>query len=137
VVNYLFVRNTLMHHPDFLRIVVRYFLVLLALAFIWFLFTQNLVVTTFVIPGICLVALVFDTVLVSVFRGTFVTGYAKYLLFDVLLGLTPIALVAFGLTTWNLLAYISAFAASVFFLGLLVFMRKQVVEEIRKLFATR
>lgn len=135
LVNYLFVRNILIHTTDFLRMVVRYFLVLLALAAIWFLITRNLAVTTFVIPGICLVALVFDTVLLAVFRGTFVTGYAKYLLFDVLLGLAPLALVALGLTTWNVLANISALAASVFLLGLLVFTRKQLVDEIRKLFS--
>lgn len=133
--NYLFVRNILMHTTDFLRMVVRYFLVLLAIAAVWFLVTRNLAVTTFVIPGICLVALVFDTILLAVFRGTFVSGYAKYLLFDVLLGLAPLALVALGLTTWNVLANISALTASVFLLGLLVFTRKQLVDEIRKLFS--
>lgn len=135
VVNYLFVRNILTHTPDFLRVVVRYFLILLALAAIWFLATGFLVVTTFVIPGICLVALVFDTVLIAVFKGTFVSGYAKYLLFDVLLGLTPLVLVALGLTTWDLPAYVSALTASVFSLGLVVFMRKQLVDELRKLFS--
>lgn len=135
LVNYLFVRNILMHTTDFLRMVVRYFLVLLAIAAVWFLVTRNLAVTTFVIPGICLVALVFDTVLLAVFRGTFVSGYAKYLLFDVLLGLAPLALVALGLTTWNVLANVSALTASVFLLGLLVFTRKQLIDEVRKLFS--
>ncbi|MEG0016352.1 MAG: DUF6320 domain-containing protein [Gordonibacter sp.] len=135
VVNYLFVRNILMHSPDFLRVVVRYFLILLAIAAVWFLVTHNLLVTTFVIPGICLVALVFDTVLVAVFRGTFVSGYAKYLVFDVVVGLAPLALVALGLTTWNVLALTRALAASVFALGILVFMRKQLVDEVRKLFS--
>ena len=35
VVNYLFVRNIITHTPDFLRVVVRYFLVLLAIAAWW------------------------------------------------------------------------------------------------------
>lgn len=135
VVNYLFVRNILTHSPDFLRVVARYFLILLAIAAIWFLITRNPVVTTFVIPGICLVALVFDTVLVAVFRGTFVSSYAKYLLFDVVLGLIPLVLVALGLTTWDVLANVSALTASVFLLGLVVFMRKQLVTELRKLFS--
>lgn len=134
-INYLFVRNILTHTPDFLRVVVRYFLLLLALAAVWFLLTWNPVITTFVIPGICLVALVFDAVLVVVFQGTFVSGYAKYLLLDVVLGLVPLALVALGLTTWDVLAYASALAASVFLLGLVVFMRKQLMAEIHKLFS--
>lgn len=134
IINYLFVRNILTHNPNFLRVIVRYFLILLAIAAVWFLLTWNLIITTFVIPGICLVALIFDTVLVSIFKSTFVAGYAKYLLFDVLLGLTPLALIGLGLTTWNILAYICAFAASVFFLGLVVFMHRQLIAEIRKLF---
>lgn len=92
-------------------------------------------VTTFVIPGICLVALVFDAVLVAVFRGTFVSGYAKYLLFDVVLGLIPLALVALGLATWDVPANVSALTASVLLLALLVFTRKQLVAEVRKLFS--
>ena len=109
--------------------------VLLAIAAIWFLVSRNPVVTTFVIPGICLVALVFDGVLLAVFRGTFVSGYAKYLLFDVGLGLIPLALQALGLTTWDVPSLVSALTASVFLLGLVVFARKQLTAEIRKLFS--
>lgn len=133
-VNYLFVRNIITHSPDFLRVVARYFLVLLGIAAIWFVVTGNRAVTTYVIPGLCLVALVYDTVLLAVFRGTFVSGYAKYLLFDVLLGLAPLALVALDLVTWDVPALVSALGASVFLLGLLVFTRKQLTAEVRKLF---
>ena len=135
IMNYLFLRNILANAPDFLRLVARYFLILLAVAAVWFLVTLNLVVTTYVIPVICMVALAFDTILVVIFRDTFVTGYAKYLLFNVFLGLTPLALIALGLTTWNVLAYSSSLMASIFLLGLLVFMRKQLLSEIRKLFS--
>lgn len=135
ILNYLFVRNILIHRPDFLRLIARYFLILLAIAAVWFLVTGNKTVTTFVIPGICLTALVYDTVLVAVFRDTFVEQYAKYLLFDVILGLTPLALVALGLVTWEPLALSSALAASIFLLGLFVFMHKQLIDEVRKLFS--
>ncbi len=135
VVNYLFVRNILLHSPDFLRVVARYFLVLIAIAAVWFAVSRDLLVTTYVVPGICMIALVFDTVLVAVFRGTFVSGYAKYLLFDVALGLIPLALAAAGLTTWDVPAYASALTASVFLLGLLAFTRKQLLAEVRKLFS--
>jgi hypothetical protein len=131
--NYLFVRNIIVHRPDFLRVVTRYFLFLLAVALLWFLLTGNLIVTTFVIPGICLVALVTDVVLIAIFRDTFVSGYAKYLLFDVALGLAPLALIALGLTTWEVPAFVSALVSSAFLLWVLVFMRQQLMAEIRKL----
>lgn len=134
VMNYLFVRNILVHNPDFLRIVMRYFLVILAMAFVWFLVADDLVVTTYVIPCICLLAIVFDAVLVIIFRGWFVSDFAKYLLFDMVLGIAPLALIALGLTTWNIPALGSAFAAIVFLLALLAFGRRRLVDETRKLF---
>lgn len=135
VLNYLFVRNLIAHRPDFLRAVVRYFLILLVIAVLWFLLTQNLMVTTFVIPGICLLALIFDAVLVVVFRSTFVSGYAKYLVFNMALGITPLAFVALGLTVWSVPAYVSAFTSSILFLALIVFARRQLLGELRKLFS--
>ena len=53
----------------------------------------------------------------------------RYLLFDVVLGLIPLALVALGLTTWDVPANVSALTASVLLLALLVFTRKQLVAE--------
>lgn len=136
VLNFLFVRNILTHRPDFLRVIMRYFIILLAIAVIWFIFTQSLIVSTFVIPSVCLAALLTDAVLIVVFRATFVSGYTKYLLFDVFFGLTPLVFVVAGLTTSAILAYISAFVALVFLLALFVFTRKQMVAEIRKLFSS-
>lgn len=133
--NFLFVRNILVHSPDFLRAIMRYFLILLILSAIWFATTQDLVVTTFVIPCVCIVATVFDSVLVIIFRGSVVTSIAKYLLSDVVLGIAaPLALVAAGLTYWNVLAYLSALIAGVFLLALLVFGHRVLEREIRKLF---
>ena len=132
--NYLFVRHILSHAPDFLRLVVRYFLVLLGAAALWFVFTGNLVVTTWVIPCICLAALITDAVLLCVFRSTFFVGYAKYLLFNVVFGLVPLVLAAANLTTWDVPSFASAFVACVLLLALVVFMRDRLVQEVRKLF---
>ena len=60
------------------------------------------------------------------------TWHAKYVLLDVLFGLAPLVLVALGLTTWDVLAFVSAAVACVLLLALLVFMREQLVAEIRK-----
>ncbi|MDR2197635.1 MAG: DUF6320 domain-containing protein [Coriobacteriales bacterium] len=134
-VNYLIVRNIIIHAPDFLRVVARYFLFLIVITLVWFIVTQNLLITTFVIPSICLLALIYDNVLLLVFRSTFIHGYAKYLLFDMVLGLMPLLLVALGLTTWNLLAFISALAASLSLLWVMIFFRRQLLSEMRKLFS--
>lgn len=132
--NFLYVRNILVHNPDFLRAIMRYFLVLLALVAVWFIVTQDLVITTFVVPCICIVAIVFDAVLVIIFRGSFVSNFAKYLLFDIVLGFAPLVLMACGLTYWNVLTYVSALIASILLLALIVFGHRTLKNEIRKLF---
>lgn len=135
LINYAFVRHIIGHAPDFLQLVARYFLVLLACALVWFAVTGSLAVTTFVIPAVSLAALVTDAVLVCVFRGTFVSGYAKYLLLDVVFGLVPLAFAAWGLTWSDIPAQISALVACVLLLALLVFERPRLVAELRKLLA--
>ena len=133
--NYVFVRNMIVHAPDFLRLIERYFLVLMAVAGLWFVTSGNLIATTFVIPGLCLLGLAFNTVLVIAYRGSFVTGYAKYLIYEVLLGAVPPLLAAAGLVTWPYLAWAST-AAALGLLGLLlVLTRSQLVAELRKLFS--
>ena len=135
--NWLFVRNMIVHAPDFIRVVERYFLVLLAVAGLWFASTGNLIVTTYVVPGLCMLALAFNAVLLIAFRGPFVTGYAKYLIYEVLLGLVPLALLAAGLITWPPLAIAAGAAAAALLAILLLVGRKQLAAEARKLFSLR
>ena len=135
VLNFLFVRNILKHSPHFLRVIVRYFLILLAIAVVWFVVTQDQLITTFVIPGICLIAVIVDAELIVIFGRTFISGYAKYLLFSIVLGLAPLLLVLLDITTWDGLAFFSAFAASIFALALAIFARKELIAEMRKLFS--
>ena len=105
--NWLFVRNMIVHAPDFIRVVERYFLVLLAVGALWFLATGNL----------------------------FVSGYAKYLLYELVLGLVPAALALAGLTTWPYLAWTAAAAAVALLAALLLLTRKPLAAEMHKLFS--
>lgn len=134
LVNYLFLRNVIVHNPDFLRVAERWFLALLAVALLWWLATGAPWVVSLVVPGLCLAALVTNTVLVAVFRDRFVRGYAKYLLYDVALGFVPAVLVLAGWVQWPILAWASAGAAGVLTLSLLLLTRRQVAAEVRKLF---
>lgn len=134
LVNYLFLRNILVHRPNSLRMAERWFLALLAVAVLWWLATGAPWVASLVVPSICLGALVANTVLVAAFRRTFVQGYAKYLLYDVVLGFIPLVFVVAGWVQWPWLCYASAGAALGLTLALLLLTRKQLATEMRKLF---
>lgn len=134
LVNYMFIRNVMVHRPDFLRIAERWFLALLAVAVLWWLATGRPWLSSLVIPALCLAALVTNTVLVAAYRDTFVQGYAKYLLYDVALGFVPLAFSLAGWVPWPWLCYASAAAAVALTLVLLVLTRRQIIAEVRKLF---
>lgn len=135
VLNYLFVRNVIKHSPAFLRSVVRYFLLLLALCAAWYLITENPAVITYIVPGVCLTSLVLDTALVIAFRDSFVFDHAKYLLFSIVFGIVPLGLSSAGLTTNDAPSQMSATAAVLLAAVLAAFARKQIIAEIRKLFS--
>lgn len=89
-VNYLFVRNIILHSPSIFRSVVRYFLVVLILAYLWYLTTNDQYVIDYVIPGISITSLVFDSILIALFAHQFVSSFSKYVLFNIVIGLLPL-----------------------------------------------
>lgn len=80
-------------------------------------------------------ALAFNAVLLIAFRGPFVTGYAKYLIYEMLLGLVPLALLAAGLVAWPPLAVAAGAAAASLLAILLLVGRTQLAAEACKLFS--
>lgn len=134
ILNYIFVRNLLLHRPSFLRTVQRYYMVLVAMAFALFIATQDHVLSTFIIPMLCIVGMIFDAVLLMVFRSRFVKAYAKYILFFLVLGCLPLFLLPTGTITWPWLIYSSAALAALLLAALLIFTRIHVAEEAKKLF---
>ena len=92
IISVLFINSAILHVPRPLRLMFRYFYIMLAIALVWFVATMNHVVTMFVIPITCLVSLVFDVVLLIVLRAKAIDEYAKYLAFDIVAGLMPLTL---------------------------------------------
>lgn len=136
LVSYLFLRNVIAHSPDFVRIAERYFLVVLAMAVLWWLSAGSELVASLVIPGICLAGLLTNTALVVAFREAFVSDYAKYLIYSLFFGLAPLVLLPLDAAPWPWLIYASAGATGLLALTLLLLARSQIVAEARKLFST-
>lgn len=135
LVSYLFLRNVIAHSPDFVRIAERYFLVVLAMAVLWWLAGGDPVVASLAIPGICLAGLLVNTALVIAFREAFVRDYAKYLIYSLFFGLAPLGLLPLHAAPWPWLIYASAAATVLLALTLLLLARRQSIAEARKLFS--
>jgi hypothetical protein len=134
LVSYIFIRNVVVHSPSFLRMIERYFLVLIALALLCLLATGDRALATYLVPLVSFIALATNGVLVILFRNTFVQGYAKYLIYELALGLVPLVLMVFGFVTWPLPAIATTLAAVLLLVLMLALTRKQLVSELSKLF---
>ena len=107
IISVLFINSAILHAPRPLRLMFRYFYIMLAIALVWFVATMNHVVTMFVIPITCLVSLVFDVVLLIVLRAKAIDQYAKYLAFDIVAGLLPLTFIPLGWAPWDVLVIVS------------------------------
>lgn len=134
LVSYVFIRNVVVHSPSFLRMIQRYFLVLMALALLFLLATGDTGVATYVVPVVSMTALLVNGVLVVLFRNTFVQGYAKYLIYELVLGMVPLVLLAIGVVTWPVPSVITAVVALLLLVLMLTLTRRQLAEELQKLF---
>ena len=131
VQNYLFVRNCIARRPDVLRIVSRCFLLLLALAGVWFLATRDMSVTTFAhtrrLPGLPCVR---RGAAGGAQKGRSSPATRNTCCSDVALGLVPLALAAAGLTEQPAPSYASAAAAGALLLATVALARGELAAEI-------
>lgn len=112
----------------------KYFWIILILFFIWFLTTKSLIITTYLIPILCIIIFVFNSITMLVLKKSYIIKFAKTILLDCLIGLIPLILVVFKLTTFEMLSYICAILGLLVFVGLLIFCKEDIIEEFKKVF---
>lgn len=132
-VNYLFVRNIILHSPSVFRSVVRYFLVIIALAYIWYAATGNQNAIDFIIPGISITSLVFDSILIILLSRQFTGTYSKYILFNIAIGLIPLAFLATRAVENPLPSALNLAAAIGTGIVLCLSMGRQLADELKRL----
>ena len=111
IISVLFINSAILHVPRPLRLMFRYFYIMLA------------------------IALVFDVVLLIVLRAKAIDEYAKYLAFDIVAGLMPLTFIPLGWAPWDVLVMVSGLVSLLVLLGLLVFARRQLFSEFGKQFS--
>ena len=112
----------------------KYFWVILFLFFAWYFITKSLIITTYLIPILCIIIFLFNSVALIVLKNNYIIKYAKTIVLDSFIGLIPLVLVMFKLSTFPLLSYICAILDLLIFIGLLIFCKENIIEELKKLF---
>ncbi|WP_251231047.1 DUF6320 domain-containing protein [Adlercreutzia aquisgranensis] len=135
VLGCLFARNIVVHSPDLPRTFERSYLVLAAVSLAFLAATGSPFAATYAVPLLNMVALLVNAAMVVRFRSDFVKAYAKYLLYDLALGLVPLAALATGLVEQPAFAVASVLCTLLLLLLICLLARKQLGGELRKLFS--
>lgn len=114
------------------KMISKYFILLLILSFIWFIATSNLIITTYIIPILCITMLAFNSIVLSLLKNYYKSQFISTIITDILICFIPVLLIVFNLTTTNLFANICIITNTIIVLTLFVFCRKELFEELEK-----
>ncbi len=134
ITNYLMVNFIIKNYKNVIKMLNKYFWLLLFIFFVWYFVTKSLIITTYFIPILCIIIFAFNSIVMLVLRNDYILKFGKTILLDCIIGLIPLALVAFHLTTFSLLSYICAILDLLVFVGLLIFCKDNILEELQKIF---
>lgn len=110
----------------------RYFIIILILLFIWYLLIKSKVITTFLIPILCIVILLFNSITMIVLKESYINKSFGIILLDCILGLIPLLLNILSLVTTPIIVYICTLLDALIFFALLIFCHENLKEELEK-----
>ena len=134
ITNYVLIKFIHNNYKNVLKMMNGYFFVLIILFLLWFWITKSLIITTYLVPVLCIIIFIFNSITLLVLKDSYLIKFVKTILSDCLVGLIPLLLVYFKLTTFDLLSYICVLLDIIVFIGLLIFCKDNVIEEIKKIF---
>ena len=125
----------LKNYQNVVKIMTKYFIFILASLLIWFFMTKSLTITTYVIPGLCILIFLFNSIAMLVFKNYYIDKYSGVILVDAIIGLIPMVFVLLNLTVFNIPAYICLLLDIFIFLALIIFCKDRILSEFKKLFS--
>lgn len=132
--NYIMVYFTLKNKKNCLDLFGKYGLILIIIAFIWYLFTKKTFITNYIIPLFSIIELIFNLVSFIILKKLYIVNYLKYILLNIILLILPAILIIFKCTSYNLPSYICVLLALIVLLGLIVFFFDEIKTELKKIF---
>lgn len=117
---------------NIIKMISKYFILLLILSFIWFIATDNLIITTYIIPIICITMLAFNSIILSFLKDYYKNQYISTLFTDIIIGFIPLLLMIFGLTKSNIITHLCIVVDTIIILSLFIFCRRELLDEMKK-----
>lgn len=134
ITNYILIVFILNNYKNILKKTNKYFVTIILLLIGWYFITKSLIITTYFIPILCIVIYGFNSIIMLVYKDSYVFQYIKTMVLDSIIGIVPLIFFLLNLTTTNLPSFISLIINAIIFLGLLIFCFDKVIEELKKTF---
>ena len=132
--NFILVKFIFKNYKNVLKMMNKYFWIILILFFAWYFVTKSLIITTYLIPILCLVIFAFNSITMLVLKDNYIIKFAKTILLNCVIGLIPLLLVYLKLSTFPVLSYICAILDLLVFTGLIIFCKDNIINELKKIF---
>lgn len=129
---YILVIYIIKKYRKVLKMMNKYFIIVLLLTFLWFLITKSLIITTYVIPILCIIILVFNSITMVVLKNSYINKFLGIILLDCLIGFIPGILKILKLTTVTILSDVCLLVDVLILIGLIIFCYDKVLDEITK-----
>ncbi len=134
ITNFAVVSFMLKNYQNVLKIFGKYGLLIIVLLLVWYYFTKSKIITNYIIPSVCIFELIFNFVVGIILRRNYLIRYSSQIIINLILLILPIILVAFKMTSNNILSYICFLLAVISISGLLIFFFDDIKEELLKVF---
>ena len=134
ITNYILLKFIFKNYKDILKMMNKYFWVILFILIIWFLIIRSLFITTYLIPILCLIMFIFNSITMIVLKDNYLIKFGKTIVLDCIIGFIPLLLVYLNLSTFKLLSYCCAVIDFLMLTGLIIFCKDNIIEELKKIF---
>ena len=90
ITNYVLIKFIHNNYKNVLKMMNGYFFVLIILFLLWFWITKSLIITTYLVPVLCIIIFIFNSITLLVLKDSYLIKFVKTILLDCLVGLIPL-----------------------------------------------
>ncbi|MBQ7241107.1 MAG: hypothetical protein IJS56_06695 [Bacilli bacterium] len=128
--NYITIVYIFRSYKDIFKLFGRYGLILNIILFIWYMYTKQIFITNYIIPGLCIIELLFIDIFLFIFKRKHIRKYLGVLISNVVVAFVPLILIALKMIDFNYVAHVAMILSIINILILVIFDFSDLKEEV-------
>ena len=128
--NYITIVYIFRSYKDIFKLFGRYGLILNIILFIWYMYTKQIFITNYIIPGLCIIELLFNDIFLFIFKRKHIRKYLGVLISNVVVAFVPLILIALKMIDFNYVAHAAMILSIINIFILVIFDCSDLKEEV-------